>query len=75
MRYGALDVDAPGSAGQPFKSPSLPGTWDRQALTLGALVEVTGDVFMKMEYSMHSEDGGGVDVDNDELLLQLLLTF
>ena len=75
LRYGALDVDAPGSAGQPFKSPSLPGTWDRQALTVGALLEVTGDIFMKMEYSMHSEDGGGVDVDNDELLIQLLLTF
>ena len=30
---------------------------------------------MKMEYSMHSEDGSGVDVNNDELLIQLLLTF
>jgi len=38
-------------------------------------VEVTGDIFMKFEYIMNSEDGGGVDVDNDELLIQLLLTF
>lgn len=76
VRYGTLDVDAPGDDnGSPFKSPSLPGTWDRRALTLGALVEVTGDVFMKIEYVMHSEDGAGVDVDNDELLIQLLLTF
>ena len=75
LRYGELDVDAPGPAGQSFKSPSLPGTWDRQALTVGALLEVTGDIFMKMEYSMHSEDGSGVDVNNDELLIQLLLTF
>lgn len=75
VRYGSLDVDAPGFAGMPFKSPSLPGTWDRQALTVGALLEVTGDIYMKIEYVMHSEDGGGVDVDNDELLVQLLLTF
>ena len=70
-----LNVDAPGPVGGTFKDPSLPGTWDRQALTLGALVEVTGDIFMKFEYVMNSEDGSGVDVDNDELLIQLLLTF
>ena len=75
VRYGVLNVDAPGPEGGTFKDPSLPGTWDRQALTLGALVEVTGDIFMKFEYVMNSEDGSGVDVDNDELLIQLLLTF
>ena len=75
VRYGVLNVDAPGPVGGTFKDPSLPGTWDRQALTLGALVEVTGDIFMKFEYVMNSEDGSGVDVDNDELLIQLLLTF
>ncbi len=75
VRYGVLNVDAPGPDGGTFKDPSLPGTWDRQALTLGALVEVTGDIFMKFEYVMNSEDGSGVDVDNDELLIQLLLTF
>ena len=77
VRYGVLNVDAPGEPGKPFKAPSLPGTWDRQALTLGALIEVTGDIFMKFEYVMNSEDGNGagVDVDNDEMLLQLLLTF
>lgn len=75
VRYGVLNVDAPGSGGTSFKDPGLPGTWDRQALTLGAIVEVTGDIFMKFEYVMNSEDGGGVEVDNDELLLQLLLTF
>ena len=75
VRYGVLNVDAPGSGGAPFKNPSLPGTWDRQALTVGALLEVTGDIFMKFEYVMNTEDSGGADVNNDEMLIQLLLTF
>ena len=75
VRYGVLNVDAPGSGGAPFKDPSLPGTWDRQALTIGALLEVTGDIFMKFEYVMNTEDSGGADVNNDEMLIQLLLTF
>ena len=73
VRYGELEVDGPGA--WTFKDESLPGTWDRQALTLGALVEVTGDIFMKFEYVMNSEDTGGAAVNNDELLIQLLLTF
>ena len=73
VRYGELNVD--GSGAWTFKDESLPGTWDRQALTLGALVEVTGDIFMKFEYVMNSEDTGGAAVNNDELLIQLLLTF
>jgi hypothetical protein len=70
VRYGMLDVDAPSG-----RAVGLPGTWNRQALVIAGILEVTSEVFVKIEYTMNDEDTGGADVDNNELLLQLLITF
>ncbi|MBN1441552.1 MAG: hypothetical protein JXA90_02535 [Planctomycetes bacterium] len=69
VRYGVLDVDL-------ADDPRLPETWDRRELVLGAILEVTGDLFFKVEYSFHDESTGSPrTVDNDELLVELLAQF
>ena len=70
VRYGTFRVDVPLGP-----SPTLPGTWDRKALTLAGIIEVTGDVFVKVEYTFHDEQTGDRPIDNDELLVELLLQF
>jgi hypothetical protein len=62
--------------------PTLPGTWDREQLLFGAIIEVTGEIFFKVEYAINYEDTGASatvagpdDVDNNELMVELLLQF
>ena len=76
VRYGELDTNL-------TPEPTLSGTWDRQQFVLGAIIEVTGEVFFKVEYLFNHEDTGGErpgvpgpsHVDNDELVVELLLSF
>ena len=69
VRYGELDTDL-------STVSSLPGTWDRQELVLGAILEVTSEIYIKTEYAFHREDAGTLgSVDNNELLVELLLEF
>jgi hypothetical protein len=76
VRYGELDTNL-------SPVPTLAGTWDRQQLAVGAIIEVTGEVFFKVEYMFNHEDTGGEvpgvpgpsHVDNDELVVELLLSF
>jgi len=68
VRFGKLDVNL-----DPV--PELPGTWGRDRVLLGGILEVTGDVFVKAEYAFNSEKTGDRSVDNDELLIQLLVRF
>ena len=71
FRYGRLNVNL-------RPDPQLPGTWDRREVTLGAILEVTGDIFFKTEYTFQSERTGAAfpaKVHNNELLVQLLLEF
>jgi hypothetical protein len=70
VRYGTFDVGVPLGP-----HPTLPGTWDRKQLLLGAIVEVTGDIFIKAEYAFNREDTGAGKIDNNELLIELLLRF
>jgi hypothetical protein len=62
-------------------SPLLPGTWDRRQVLLGVLIEVTGNVLIDIEYSFQLEKTGGSSVgapdsvDNNELLVELVVTF
>ena len=71
VRYGRLDVDVPNG-----KALALAGTWDRDALMVGGFLEITGEIFLKLEYVFHGEDTGSRrEVDNDELLVELLITF
>jgi hypothetical protein len=75
VRYGTYQTNlAP--------APLLPGTWDREQLLLGAIIEVTGEIFFKIEYALNDEDTGAgsaqpgpSEVDNDELMVELLLQF
>ena len=69
-RYGRLRVDTPLG-----RAANLPGTWDREALMVGGLLEVTSEVWFKIEYVFNDETTGGGSVDNDELLVQLLFVF
>lgn len=75
VRYGALDVNLD-------PTPELPGLWDRRELLLGLVVEVTSEVFFRIEYLFNGEKtGAGASepgpsrVDNDQLLVELLLLF
>lgn len=68
VRFGELEADI-------VKIPSLPLTWDREELVFGAVVEVAKHILMKAEYAIHDEKTGGSDVNNDELLVQMLITF
>lgn len=62
-------------------SPLLAGTWDRKQILIGCLVEVTGNVMLDIEYTIHLEKTGGSSVgapssiDNNELLVDLVVTF
>lgn len=76
VRYGEYQVSNVEVA------PDLPGLWDREQLLLGMIVEITGEVFFKAEYTFNWEDtgrsaafSGPANVDNNELLLELLLQF
>jgi hypothetical protein len=62
--------------------PTLPGTWDREQLLFGAIIEVTGEIYFKVEYAINDEDTGASatvpgpsKVDNNELMVELLLQF
>jgi hypothetical protein len=70
VRYGALNVEVPFGT-----DPTLPGTWDRRELLFGGIVEVTGDIFIKVEYTFRDEKTRGGSVGDDELLVELLLVF
>ncbi len=85
FRYGELDTDTletnfGGAIGtvRVDNNPSLPLTWDRQEILVGAVFGITEYMFLKAEYAFNMEDtadSGDEEVDNDELLIQLLLEF
>ena len=68
IRYGRLNVNIDPVA-------TLPGTWDRSELVVGGIVEVTGSIFFKLEYTFHDEETGVSSAGNDEFLAQLLIRF
>jgi len=73
FRYGRLGTNI-----GPFIN--LPATWDREQLLVGLITEITGEIFVRVEYTFRQEDLGGTggapsSVDNDELLVELLLVF
>ncbi len=68
VRWGELESNV-------SKIASLPLTWDREEIVFGLVTEVTGKVMIKTEYALHDETTGGSDVNNDEFLFQLLITF
>jgi len=70
VRYGRLDVDVPNG-----RAVEIPGTWDRRALVIAGILEVTSEIYLKVEYTFNDEETGGSEIGNDELLVQLLITF
>ncbi len=52
-------------------------TWDREKHIIAALLDVTKNIQLKMEYAAHEEDvgTGGHDVENNEFLTQLSIAF
>jgi len=75
VRYGLLDLNLD-------PDPRLPMLWDRKELCLGAFIEVTSEVFLKIEYTFNWEQTGASpavpgpkSVANNELLVELLLEF
>lgn len=55
--------------------PSLPLSWTRRELVLGAVLGVNDHIFFKTEYLFNDETTGGGSVNNDEFLVQLLVLF
>ncbi len=68
VRFGEMRVDQAHIA-------SLPLTWSRRQLLVGAIVEVARDIQLRAEYAFNGESTGSGAVDNDELLLQLFIRF
>jgi len=52
-------------------------TWDRQKHIIAALLDVTKNIKLKVEYAAHLEDvgAGGQGVENNEFLTQLSIAF
>ncbi len=69
LRIGTLEVDTPFG-----RDPSLPGTWDREQIMFGGILEVTSEIFVKVEYVINDETTGGASVANNELLVQMLIS-
>ncbi len=59
------------------KSTAQPMSWDRDELTIGALLEIRKGVTVKMEYTAYDEDPGKGEkqVKNNEFLFQLEFKF
>lgn len=61
--------------------PRLPGTWDREELLVGAIVDIVRNVLLKVEYTLYDEDTGAgavpgpSDVANNELSVLLQVRF
>lgn len=75
VRYGELNTNI-------NPDPRLPGTWDREEFLIGAIVGVTQNVLLKVEYTLHDEETGAgavlpgpSDVANDELSVLLQVRF
>lgn len=69
IRYNDLDNGLINDPGEVL-------TWDWQVFTLAGIVEIQKNVKVKLEYSFIDEDtGGAVDVENNEFLAQLEVTF
>lgn len=74
VRYGTLDTNL-------GPDPLLPGTWDRRQTLVGMNLEVIKEVHVLCEYTFNGETTGGNGVNgpssvrNDELMVELLLTF
>lgn len=67
-RYNRLDVDLPAVAADPR-------TWDRTQHVFALITTLAEGVLLKTEYYLNDEDTGGADVSNDELLLQLQVSW
>ncbi len=68
VRYGRYNVNTP-------KAFSLPATWDREELLFAVITDVMQNVKLKTEYSINDEKTGNGAVRNDELLMQLEVSF
>jgi len=62
--------------------PALPGTWDRDALLVGLIAQITKNMIFKVEYTFHDEETGGgggtpgpSSVDNNEFAADLVVRF
>ncbi len=70
VSYGTLTIDTDVS-----KDTTLPGTWDRTKLIVGAHFHLPDKTKIKLEYYLNGETTGGAEVDNDELIVQLEIKF
>jgi len=68
VRYGELGVDLDHVS-------TIPMTWSRRQLLVGAILGIVKGVYLKTEYAFNDESTGGGKVSNDELLLQLYAEF
>ncbi len=68
LRYEQYNVDLP-------NVPTDSRTWDRQAATVAVISEMVSGFKIKTEYYINTEDTGGADVDNNELLVQAEVKF
>ncbi len=68
VRYGRMNLNL-----APF--PTSPLLWDREQLTFALIFGLTGDVFLRTEYTVNDEDTGAGDIRNNEALVQLELQF
>jgi len=57
------------------RTPYDARTWDREKHIIAFLFDITKNIKLKCEYSVNNEDTGGRDVQNNEFLTQLTMSF